>query len=206
MNDIDRIREYIKIRRKYASFFEWHKREKSIKEKGAVESLLESLSRDGAARYQKLRASENDPPDVLAETLDGDSVGFEVRELVDQSAIELSEKGKEVYRDWTNSDVIQEIQKIIDEKDTKDYIGGPYKKLILVIPTDEPVLTHRHLKPVLDTHEFKQTRQLHEAYLLFSYDPGIKGYPYIHLRFAANNSPKRDAAKKPLRSLALRYV
>lgn len=195
MNDIDHIREFIKVQRKYASFFEWYKREKSIKEKGVVESLLASLSRDGKARYQNLRASETDPPDVLAETLDGAPVGFEVRELVDQSAIELNERGKEVYRDWANSEVVQEIQKIIDEKDTKVYIGGPYEKLILVIPTDEPALTYRQLIPVLDTHEFKQTSQLHEAYLLFSYDPGIRGYPYIQLRFSANNQLNKDASR-----------
>jgi len=145
--------------------------------------------------YQNLRASENDPPDVLAETVGGALVAFEVRELVDQSAIELNERGEQVYRDWTNFEVIQEIQKIIDEKDRKNYIGGPYEKLILVIPTDEPVLTLWQLKPLLDAHECKETRQLNEAYLLFSYDPGIKGYPYIQLRFAANNSLKRDAAK-----------
>jgi len=195
MNDIDNIREFIKVRRKYASFFEWYKREKSIKEKGIVESLLESLSMDGSAMYQNLRASENDPPDVLAETVSGALVGFEVRELVDQSAIELNERGRQVYRDWTNSEVIQEIQKIIDEKDNKNYIGGPYEKLILVIPTDEPVLTHRQLKPLLETHEFKETIQLNEAYLLFSYDAKIKGYPNIQLRFAANKSLKRNAAK-----------
>ena len=202
MNDIDNIREFLKVQRKYASFFEWYKREKSIKEKGIVESLLESLSMDGTTMYQNLRASENDPPDVLAETMGGVLVAFEVRELVDQPAIELNERGEQVYRDWTNSEVIQEIQKIIDEKDTKNYIGGPYEKWILVIPTDEPVLTHWQLKPLLDAHEFKETRQLNEAYLLFSYDPAIKGYPYIQLRFAANNSLKWDASKKPPRPLA----
>jgi hypothetical protein len=170
------------MQRKYASFFEWSKREKSIKEKGIVESLLESLSRHGIANYKNLRSSINDPPDILAETLDGALIGFEVRELVDQKVVELNEKGKEVYREWTTSEVIHELQKIILEKDIKDYIGGPYEKLILVIPTAEPVLTHIQLKTVLDTHIFNKTKKLQEAYLLFQYDPAIKGYPYIQLR------------------------
>jgi len=139
-----------------------------------------------SASYQNNRASAFDPPDVLAETMHGALVGFELRELVDQEAIELNERGKEVYRDWTTSEVIQELQKIIQEKDTKKYIGGPYEKLILVIPTAEPVLTHWQLKPVLDTYEFNQTNQLQKAYLLFQYDPAIKSYPYIKLRLSAN--------------------
>ena len=182
MNDIDRIQEFIRIQRKYASFFEWYNREKSIKEKGVVESLLESLSRQSATSYQNIRASTNDPPDILAETLDGGLVGFEVRELVDQEVIELNEKGKEVYRNWTTSEVIHELQKIIKEKDIKSYLGGPYEKLILVIPTAEPVLTPLQLKPFLDIHVFDETNKLQEAYLLFQYDSATKGYPYIKLR------------------------
>lgn len=182
MTDIDRIREFIKVQRKYASFFEWYKREKNIKEVGVVESLLESISTQGSHIYKNLRASKEDPPDCLAETGNGAMVGFEVRELVDRDAIELNEKGRGVYRDWTNDEVVQELQKIIDEKDSKNYIGGPYEKMILVIPTDEPVLTYGQLKPVLDIREFKPTKQLHEVYLLFSYDPEIKGYPHIQLR------------------------
>jgi len=188
MTDIDRIREFIKVQRNYASFFEWYKREKSIKEVGVVKLLLKSLWGHGADSYQNPRASKSDPPDVIAKTIEGATVGFEVRELVDQKAVELNERGKAVYRDWTDSEVVKEVQKIIDEKDSKKYIGGPFEKLIIVIPTDEPLLTVRLLKPVLDKHEFRQPRQLHEAYLLFSYDPNTKSYPYVRLRLTANKT------------------
>lgn len=193
MNDIDLILEFVKVKRKYASFFEWYKREKSIKELGVVRTLIESVSGSFTA-YQNLRPSTNDPPDVLADNTDGALVGFEVRELVDQEAVELNERGTAVYRDWSHSEVVQELHKIVDEKDSKIYSGGPYQKLILVIPTDEPMLIQRELKPVLENHEFGQTRQLHEAYLLFSYDPETKCYPYVQLRLAANQSIKPIAA------------
>lgn len=191
MTDIDRIREFIKIQRKYASFFEWYKREKGIKEFGVIKYLIASIAGQVPSYFHNLRASENDPPDCLAETAGGALVGFEVREFVDQEAIELNERGEGVYRDWTNSEVIQELQKIIEEKDSKNYLGGPYEKLILVIPTAEPTLTHRELKPVLDAHKFDQTRQLHEAYLLFKYDPVTQTYPYIQLKITANKSLQR---------------
>jgi hypothetical protein len=109
MTDIDRVRNFIKVQRKYASFFEWYKREKELKEVGVVQSLIESMARLGTAPFVNLRASSQDPPDCLAETSEGTLVGFEVRELVDQKAVELNESGKEVYRDWNNLDVVHEI-------------------------------------------------------------------------------------------------
>jgi hypothetical protein len=99
--------------------------------------------------------------------------------------MEANERGINCYRDWTDAEVIQELQKIIEEKDSKVYVGGPYEKLILVIPTDELILTHNQLKSILDAHKFDQTRQIDEAYLLFSYDPGTQSYPYIQLKLVA---------------------
>jgi hypothetical protein len=186
MDDIDIIREYIKHRRKYASFFEWFKKAKNVKEVGVVQCLLESLAKKSITEYRKLRACSNDPPDCLAETIDGALIGFEVKELVDQKTIELNERGKKVYRDWTISEAINRIQEIIDEKDYKKYHGGPYRKLILVIPTAEPVLTCRDLTPMLDSHCFKKTQQLHEAFLLFQYDSATQSCPYLRLKITAN--------------------
>jgi hypothetical protein len=188
MNYTDRIEELIRHQRKYASFFEWFRKEKSIKEAGVVRSLIESMMKHNSPSYRNIRASNADPPDCYAETLDGALVGFEVRELVDQEAVELNERGKEVYRDWTTPEIVQELQKIIEEKDSKNYVGGPYEKLLLVIPTAEPVITDRQLRPVLESHEFHQTKQLHEAYLLFQYDPETQTSPYIQLRFATKKA------------------
>jgi hypothetical protein len=188
MNYTDRVEEFIKRQRKYASFFEWFRNEKSIKEAGVVRSLIESMMKHNSSGYQNVRVSKADPPDCYAETRDGALVGFEVRELVDQEAVELNERGKEVYRDWTTPEVVQELQGIIEEKDSKNYVGGPYEKLILVIPTAEPVITDRQLRPVLESYEFHQTQKLHEAYLLFQYDPETQTSPYIQLRFATKKA------------------
>lgn len=180
MNDIDKVKKFVTIQRKYASFFEWFKREKKLKEVGIVQCLFDSMAESGTLSYNGLIASEADPPDCIAKDLSEDLVGFEVRELVDQQAIEMNESGKEVYRDWNTSEVFQEIQNIIIEKDSKKY-SGPYKKIILVIPTDEPTLNYKELKNVLNKHTFNKTRQINEAYLLFSYHAETQNYPFIKL-------------------------
>jgi len=184
MLHLDLIQESMRDRRRYASWFEGSRGEKSAKEVGIVNCLLESLEEAGSCEYRNLRPSRIDRPDCLADTSDGALVGFEVSELVDQKVVELNETGSEVYRCWTNSDAVEEIQRIIQKKDSKNYLGGPYEKLVLVIHTAEPVLTPGELRPVLNSHVFTQTKKLHHVYLLFPYDanPETKGYPYIQLK------------------------
>jgi hypothetical protein len=180
--DLDTIREFIKHRRKYASHFEWFRTEKHLKEVGVVRCLIESISKGSFCEYRNLRPCEIDPPDCLANNVDGALVGFEVRELVDQKAIELNEKGEEVYRHWTDVEIIDEVAAILREKDYKNYAKKPLTKLILVIPTAEPDLDHKHLMTVLDSRFFDHTEQFNEAYLLFQYDSAVQGYPYIELK------------------------
>jgi len=188
MDDPDNniIRDLMKHQRKYASDFEWFRNEKGVKETGIVRTLLESLSRTSACEYRNLRHCKVDPPDCLADTLDGSLIGFEVRELVDQETIELNERGNEVYREWTDSEVIGKLSTILEEKDRKNYVGGPYRKLILVVHTAEPDLEYQHLATFLRSHLFGQTKQLTEAYLLFPYDSPNKAYPYIQLKLAGS--------------------
>lgn len=154
--------------------------------------MLESISTHDFKQLTNLRPAEADPPDCVAETAEGTKVGFEVRELVDQEAVQLNEKGEQVYRDWRPPEVVQEIQNIINEKDEKKFLGGPYEKLVLVIHTAEPVLTFDELKPVLYAHAFEATVNLTDVFLLSQYEPATKGYPYIKIKIAANNKMKAD--------------
>lgn len=183
MSAVNIIREFLKRQRKYASFFEWF--DKGQKELGIVETLLQSVAFKGAETFLNLSISLKDPPDCIAEDQSGNLIGFEVRELVDEEAVRLNAQGKEVYRNWEVNEVIKELESIIVEKDSKTFHGGPYKRLILVIHTDEFVLDFQTLKPFLEICEFKKTNQISEVYLLFSYDPEISHFPHIQLKIAA---------------------
>lgn len=184
MNANDELRECLKRQRKYASFFDWPR--KDVKELGIVEMLFKSMELQGIHTFQNLRISRKDPPDCIAEDQSGNLIGLEVSEFVDEEAVRLNAQGKDVYRDWTIDEVVKQLEIIITEKDSKTFHGGPYKKLILVIHTDEFVINFQTLKPVLETHEFGKTNQITETYLLFSYDPEINHFPYIQLKIVAN--------------------
>lgn len=163
MNTDDELRECLKRQRKYASFYDWPR--KDVKELGIVETLFESMKLQGINIFQNLRISQKDPPDCIAEDQCGNLIGLEVSEFVDEEAVRLNAQGKEVYRNWEVNEVIKELESIIVGKDSKAFHGGPYKRLILVIHTDEFVLDFQTLKPFLEICEFKKTNQISEVYL-----------------------------------------
>lgn len=183
----ERIRELIKSRRKYASFFEWFKREKNTKEIGVTNILLENIAKCGEIPFHKLQISRKDPPDVIAETLEGKPVGIEVCELVDEEAIRRSERGEEVFRYWKNKELIDKIQEIIDRKGAKEFYGGLFEKIYLLIHTDEHLLDYGTFKDCLSEHEFKKPLEIDTIFLLFSYSPELGCFPYIQLKLSANN-------------------
>lgn len=181
---IDSLLKSLSKMRKYASHFDWHNKQR--KELGVVEALFEGMKAAGASIYHSPKYSKKDPPDCVAEDNDGEIIGIEVTELVDEQAISENQKGTRVYRDWETHKVINAIKEILKEKDTKNYIGGPYFKLILIIFTDELTISSERYSLILNSKVFPTCKQINEVYFLFSYDPGIKSYPYIHLKLEGN--------------------
>ena len=173
----------LKTTKKIRLFFDWPR--KDVKELGIVETLFESMKLQGINIFQNLCISQKDPPDCIAEDQSGNLIGLEVSEFVDEEAVRLNAQGKDVYRDWAIDEIVKQLEIIITEKDSKTFHGGPYKKLILVIHTDEFVIDFQTLKPILETHAFRKTNQITGAYLLFSYDPEISHFPHIQLKIAA---------------------
>jgi len=54
----------------------------------------------------------------------------------------------------------------------------------LIIYTAEGTITHREMLPLLETHLFSPTKQITDAFFLFSYDPRTQSYPYMRLKVA----------------------
>jgi hypothetical protein len=128
--------------RRYAQHFEGPN--KSRKELGVVERLVESMELAGEPTYHGARSSQadEDPPDCIAYDVNNAAVAFEVTEFVSGDAVRMNEQGHHVYRDWTPPDAIREIERLLVEKDSKSYKGGPYAQIVLVIHT-----TSRRLRP-----------------------------------------------------------
>lgn len=158
---------------------------KEIEGLGVVKYLIGSMEMNGEKLYNSPAPYKPDPPDCVARNKNGKSVGFEVTALVDPDEIRENVKGNAVYRDWTAEEIIQEIQKRLDEKDKKIFNGGPYARKIVVLHTHNVVI-EQELTEAIKSHFFEPLSQLQEAYVLLGYQPAIERYPYIKLKFKKN--------------------
>jgi len=180
MNDF--VNDIVKIilrLRKSAAFWEWP--DKSAKELEIVKNLLDSMERDGIKHYRNPRSLKDNWPDCTIENESGNSIAVEVTELVDEEVIQRCQQGEAVYRLWTDEDIVDEVKKRLIGKDLKSFHGNLYSKVILVIHTDEFELIASRLFPALGKGEFPVLRNIEEVFVICSYDPKTKSYPYYQI-------------------------
>ena len=113
----------------------------------------------------------------------GKLCGIEVTELADNECIILNEKNKDVYRHWSNEDIIEGIEKRLRTKNARSH-GGQYQKLIVLIHTDEFEIAYDIFNKIIEEHEFPGLKNIDDAYLVYSYDPRYKHYPVSILKLA----------------------
>lgn len=145
------------------------------------------MENQGIFRFAALKPGPhpNNAPDCVAEDVNGGTVAIEVTEFVSRKAIEMNQKGKNVYYYWKPDEVVNEVKNIIAKKDNVEYVGGPYTKVILVIHSDEIALDYEEYSTVLSEPEF-ETNTIDEVIFLFSYRPHVKTYPYVELKVTSN--------------------
>ncbi|USE80762.1 hypothetical protein NDR89_13485 [Cupriavidus gilardii] len=172
--------------RGYADYFGWAI-DRDLEEWGVLTALSESLEGNGESFFSDLkrRGRGNDPPDLEAKGADGKRIAIEVTELVDGRAIEAYKNGR-VYdwAAWSKDGFVSALAERIAKKG-KCYPklqGDPYDGgYIIVIFTDEPMLPITTVRELLDRHSFQRPEGVSRAFLLLSYDPTTKSYPYVDL-------------------------
>ncbi|MGK0545057.1 hypothetical protein ACSEE7_06080 [Halomonas cupida] len=169
--EIDKLRN---LKRKHASFFDWH--DKEAQEKGIGMDFFQKLE-ESSDEYLLNIESVEDPPDVKITTSKGRELGVEITELVDQAAIEYEIKGDPRYCErivsWNKENTIELLEAIIVRKDGKcEKVKDRYESLVLLIFTDEPRLESDTLKEYLHEHTWPETMYIDEAYILTGYEPG----------------------------------
>lgn len=127
-----------------------------------------SRKRDGLACHANRTVPPTDPPDCIGTTASGEHVAFEVTEFVDQETVKLNKAGKHAFKQWLPDELITKLQEKITAKDSKEFHGGPYSKVMLVIHTDEPLLSHVDCEKILRGKKFGPCKKIDDAYLIFS--------------------------------------
>ena len=172
----------IKETRKYANFFEGGTKEQ--KELFVSQEWLNTYGNNNDYNDTTLSLVDDQWPDCQIETSAGDLCGIEVTELVDKDCIQLNERGEDVYRLWSNTEVIDAITERLKIKNTKTH-GGKYSKLIVLIHTDEFEILYRDYNEAVSRQKFSNMENIDEAYLLYSYEPGHGNYPVSVLNVTA---------------------
>ena len=177
------LREAIKRQRRHAPFFSWFDRSpsgKAVAEKGAVESLLESMNATGRAEYFGPRATGRDWPDCEAKNAAGETIAFEVTELVEAAALSR----KRQPREWSHDEIISRLAAVLEQKDQRGF-GAGYAETVLLIHTDEFYLDPSQIETLLSAQRFPlRHRNLTRAFLLFGYSPQLVRCPYVEVQLA----------------------
>ena len=174
--------------RGYADFFGWGI-DRDLEEFGVISSLSESLKADGILFFSDLkqRGRPNDPPDCEALDKNGLRIALEVTELVDEDAICAFKQGR-VYdwAEWSSDRFISTLAQLVMRKDGRfpDLKGPPYDGgYVVVVHTDEPMLSRSIVEEFLTGCRFNKPSYVNRAFIILSYDPAVKRYPYFELDF-----------------------
>ena len=183
----DAIRAAIRRARGYADFFGWAPN-RDLEEQGVITSLAESMEIDRKRFFTSIaiRGRGNDPPDLEAKDDSGDSIAFEVTELVDGQAIQAFKSGK-LYEsaEWSSEKFLSTLAGLLKAKDGRFHKlkGGPYLGgYCVVLFTDEPELQQSIVEKYLRDHRFSGLKNINRAFLLLSYDPTVERCPYFELQ------------------------
>lgn len=172
--------------RAWNSFWVW--RDKPIAERGAAGEIL----RNAGVQVLSLvsRPQNEDPPDCEG-MLDGRWSGVEVTELVHRKTLEDSIKAvkqraagrepeqPEAYFLWDQDTLTAAIQTLINAKDAAKLKGGPYERYVLVIHSDEFVLSRIAVTEFLQGSKFR-AQLITDVFIGLSYEPGF-GIPTFRL-------------------------
>lgn len=182
----DAIRAAIRRARGYADFFGWATN-RDLEEHGVLTSLAESMEFDKNRFFSSIaiRGRGNDPPDLEAKDESGNSIAFEVTELVDGQAIQAFKSGK-VYEsaEWSSEKFLCTLAGLLKAKDGRFHKlkGGPYLGgYCVVVFTDEPELPRSIVEKYLEAYRFSGLENIDRAFLLLSYDPTVERCPYFEL-------------------------
>lgn len=186
---MDALQENAKRVRHHAGFFDWPNKE--IKELGVIKDLVESVG--GELARLAIRPGRPDPPDAVGEREDGGLVAIEVTELVDQQVLaqnirserESAGMAPPEHRAWDKPGLIAAIGGRLTAKDGVNLQGGPFQDYLVVLHTDEAMLSHSDASEWVGNQTFIGMKQIKDAYLLFSYDG--EGYKYIRLQVSSHD-------------------
>jgi hypothetical protein len=121
-----------------------------------LEAELPLELREAGLHSPKSRG-RNDPPDCEARDVQGGRWGFELTEFVDEAFVRtLGSEQRFSPKQYSAGDFVTELQHCLDKKRRPSNCirGAPYRRLVLVILTNEMRLSFDLCQRTLKSHKF----------------------------------------------------
>ena len=210
MTDEDRIVERLKriesMNRKRGHATCWHAENKfqGPMEVFAARCWAEEMNRRGyQINIHTIRKNPETYPDCLAE-MDGEKIGIEVTELVDEDAIDeppkipplvelveprphaLDKLPQPMPLEWSSDKFERSLNKIVQRKDERVKDSSLSKQFLLIV-TCEPSLDEATLSEYLKTIKLQRPQNFDGVYIMGSYVPDPDGeghYPVFEVPLA----------------------
>jgi hypothetical protein len=184
--------------RGYASFFGWPI-DRDLEEWAVANILHEALLAKSASFFCGLkgRGRGNDPPDCEAADPNGRRVAIEVTELVSGKAIQAYKRGETYeWADWSQEEFLSALSGLLVEKALRrvKLKEGPYDGgYVVIVYTDEPMLQVEKVRALLQGSALSKPEGIDRAFLLLSYDPRTREYPYVELPMTQHGASSNAA-------------
>ncbi len=170
-------------RRGYADGRSWPT-DRSLEERGVVEDFIGAATNEDGYPFREIKIRErgDDPPDLEMRDAAGRRIAVEVTEIVHQSSVANAAAGQNTWNFlWTREFSLEKLAERLASKNIGERLkGGVYDEFIVLIYTDEYLLTESRVRPWLVEHLFEKPNTIHRAYLSLGYSPAV-GYPLIRL-------------------------
>ena len=162
--------------------------DKAIVELSTAREWRESIAVEFGVTVGEPEYNVDEPPDCHV-SVDGQTLGVELRQLVESEHKQRAAKGETPYAgqlfmdmQWSKERLVSELKKTIQEK------GDKYKRKgnlidVLLIHTDEPWLSSSQAREWLSDIQIEPHPNIASAFLLFSYEPGrgVEHWPVLWL-------------------------
>lgn len=177
---LEALKRAVEQQRPWGNYFWWHQRSpagKAIQEYGATEELIRSLVLAGRRSYREPRPSGSVWPDCEAMNDEGEIVAIEVTELLGGNPMAAAPSP------WSTQMLLERVQERLRTKDLKSFHGGKYQEVVLLIHTDEPLLTQTAAFAALQpTALVVPHGNITRAFLLMGYSPLLGCCPVLELQ------------------------
>ena len=164
---MEKIRTVMRDRQRYAGHREGGP--KYVKERSIVCEFLHAQEARGeccSIRIVEANPVRNATPDCFGTNIQGGVVAYEVTELVDEETITRNLPkipGQPVLytiKEWQPDELIEAVQAILKRKDSRDFKGAVFEKIVLLIHTSEPALEDGNFTNLLTDHAFSSRAPL----------------------------------------------